>query len=318
MLIYNICWKIVNIHLLYNWGDGMDFKQIEAFINVAKYKSFSKAAEATFLSQPTISSHISSLEKELKVMLFDRNGKDIRLTEAGKLFYEYAINLVNIRDNAISSLSLYDNRICGKITIAASTTPCRFLLPEAIKSFSKLYNEVSYDIKEGSTQYVVDQLISFNVDLGIVGDIIDDCKLTYTNIFQDKLVLISNFDNLDENIDFKDLIKLPFIQREDGSATRRIFEKKLYEIGFNVEDLNTVINANSLETVIQLVKSKIGVSIVSYYACKDLIEANLLKYHTINDLDIIRPIYLVYHNKKTLSPASRAFIEHMKNIEFIT
>ncbi|MBZ4662560.1 MAG: LysR family transcriptional regulator [Caloramator sp.] len=296
----------------------MDFKQIEAFINVAKYKSFSKAAEATFLSQPTISSHISSLEKELKVMLFDRNGKDIRLTEAGKLFYEYAINLVNIRDNAISSLLLYDNKICGKITIAASTTPCRFLLPEAIKSFSKLYNEVSYDIKEGSTQYVVDQLISFNIDLGIVGDMIDDCKLTYTNIFQDKLVLISNFDNLDEKVDFKDIIELPFIQREDGSATRRIFEKKLYEIGFNVEDLNTIINANSLETVIQLVKNKIGVSIVSYYACKDLIESKLLKFHTINDLDIVRPIYLVYHNKKTLSPASRAFIEHIKNLEFIT
>ncbi|MCX7694932.1 MAG: selenium metabolism-associated LysR family transcriptional regulator [Caloramator sp.] len=296
----------------------MDFKQIEAFINVAKYKSFSKAAEATFLSQPTISSHISSLEKELKVMLFDRNGKDIRLTEAGKLFYEYAVNLISIRDNAISSLSLYDNRICGKITIAASTTPCRFLLPQAIESFSKLYNEVSYNIKEGSTQYVVDQLLSFNVDLGIVGDMIDDCKLTYTNIFQDKLVLISNLDYLDANINFEDLIKLPFIQREDGSATRNIFEKKLYEMGFNIEDLNIIINANSLETVIQLVKNKIGVAIVSYYSCKDLIQANLLKCHNINGLDIKRPIYLVYHNKKTLSPASRAFIEHIKNTVYIT
>ncbi|WP_337961135.1 LysR family transcriptional regulator [Caloramator sp. mosi_1] len=172
-----------------------------------------------------MSSHISSLERELKVVLFDRNGKDIRLTEAGKLFYEYAINLISIRDNAISSLSLYDNRICGTITIAASTTPCRFLLPQAIESFNKLYNDINYDIKEGSTQYVVDQLTSFNVDLGIVGDMIDDCKLTYTNIFQDKLVLISNFNFLDQKIDFNDLIKLPFIQREDGSATRHIFEK---------------------------------------------------------------------------------------------
>ncbi|WDC85691.1 LysR substrate-binding domain-containing protein [Caloramator sp. mosi_1] len=98
-------------------------------------------------------------------------------------------------------------------------------MPQAIESFNKLYNDINYDIKEGSTQYVVDQLTSFNVDLGIVGDMIDDCKLTYTNIFQDKLVLISNFNFLDQKIDFNDLIKLPFIQREDGSATRHIFEK---------------------------------------------------------------------------------------------
>lgn len=290
----------------------MDFKQIEAFINVAKYKSFSKAAEATFLSQPTISSHISSLEKELKVMLFDRNGKDIRLTEAGKLFYEYAINLVNIRDNAISSLSLYDNRICGKITIAASTTPCRFLLPEAIKSFSKLYNEVSYDIKEGSTQYVVDQLISFNVDLGIVGDIIDDCKLTYTNIFQDKLVLISNFDNLDENIDFKDLIKLPFIQREDGSATRHIFEKFLEKNYIDTNSISNIITANSLESLLIFVKNGLGVAVVSEYACKEYLECGIIKKHTVKGFDIVRGIYLVCHNKKTLTPAAREMINHIK------
>jgi DNA-binding transcriptional LysR family regulator len=79
----------------------MDFKQIEAFVNVAKYKSFSKAAEAIYLSQPTISSHIASLENELGVILFDRNGKEVRLTRAGSIFIEYAVNLINIRNTAI-------------------------------------------------------------------------------------------------------------------------------------------------------------------------------------------------------------------------
>lgn len=75
----------------------MDFKQIEAFVNVIKYKSFSKAAEATFLTQPTISTHISSLEKELGVTLIDRMGKESRPTKQGRAFYNYAINLLHTR-----------------------------------------------------------------------------------------------------------------------------------------------------------------------------------------------------------------------------
>lgn len=294
----------------------MDFKQIEAFVNVAKYRSFSKAAEATFLSQPTISSHILSLEKELKVVLFDRNGKDIRLTEAGKIFYEYAVNLINIRNSAISNLSDYDNKICGRITIAASTTPCRFLLPYMIKTFNDIYNKVNYDIKEGSTQYVVDQLLAFEADLGIVGEIIEDCKLNYTKIFEDELILVSNLDFLPETIKTNDLVKLPFIQREDGSATRHVFERSLEAKNINIEDLNVVLNANSLEAVIQFVKNKLGVAIVSYYACKDLIEAGILRSHTIEGFKVSRPIYLVCHNKKTLSPAAREFILHIKQMQF--
>lgn len=83
----------------------MDFKQIEAFINVAKFKSFSKAAEAIFLSQPTISAHISNLEKELNTTLFDRSSKEVNLTPAGKIFFDYALNLLNIRNNAIYSIN---------------------------------------------------------------------------------------------------------------------------------------------------------------------------------------------------------------------
>ena len=82
----------------------MDFKQIEAFVNVIKYKSFSKAAEATFLTQPTISTHISSLEKELGVTLIDRMGKESRPTKQGRAFYNYAINLLHTRERAISAM----------------------------------------------------------------------------------------------------------------------------------------------------------------------------------------------------------------------
>lgn len=91
----------------------MDFKQIEAFISVAKYKSFSKAANSVFLSQPAISSHISTLEKELSVQLFDRTSKEVLLTPAGNSFLKYALEILNARDKAVCCLSNFNNTVCG-------------------------------------------------------------------------------------------------------------------------------------------------------------------------------------------------------------
>lgn len=290
----------------------MDFKQIEAFINVAKHKSFSKAAEAIFLSQPTISSHISSLEKELKVILFDRNGKDIRLTEAGKIFYEYAVNLLNIRNTAVSDLSKYDDSISGQISIAASTTPCRYLLPYIIKSFHDKYSDITFDVKEGSSLDVINALLNFNADFGIVGEIIEDCKLNYTKLFDDRLILISNIDGLNEKLTLDEVINLPFIQREDGSATRHIFEKFLEKNYIDTNSISNIITANSLESLLIFVKNGLGVAVVSEYACKEYLECGIIKKHTVKGFDIVRGIYLVCHNKKTLTPAAREMINHIK------
>ena len=117
----------------------MDFKQLEAFITVSKLRSFSKAANAIYLSQPTISSHISSLERELNIQLFDRTSKEVNLTPIGESFLQYANDIINIRNNAITDLSNFNNNITGVLNIAASTTPCNSLLPSLVSKFSELY-----------------------------------------------------------------------------------------------------------------------------------------------------------------------------------
>lgn len=105
----------------------MDFKQIEAFISVAKFKSFSKAANRTFLSQPTISSHISNLERELSVQLFDRTSKEIILTAAGESFLEYALAIINTRNEAINHVSIFNETISGKLNLAVALLPATLL-----------------------------------------------------------------------------------------------------------------------------------------------------------------------------------------------
>lgn len=289
----------------------MDFKQIEAFVNVAKYKSFSRAAEAIYLSQPTVSAHIASLENELNITLFDRAGKEVRPTYAGSLFLEYAINLINIRNTAISNLAELDNKISGKLVVASSTTPCRFLLPMLLKDFYDNYSEVSFDIREESTKDVVEMILSGNADIGIVGEIIQDTRLTYTKIAKDNLILISSSKSIPEYVAFENIVKEPFILRNKGSATRHVFENALEGKGININKLNIFAEVNSLEAVLQLVKYGAGVSIVSALAATDYINAGLVTGHNIIDFNITRGIYLVSHNKRTLSPTARAFYEHV-------
>jgi DNA-binding transcriptional LysR family regulator len=291
----------------------MDFKQIEAFINVAKYKSFSKAAEAIYLSQPTISAHIASLEQELNISLFDRHGKEIRLTRAGALFLEYAVNLIDIRNTAITSISDFDNTVAGNLNIASSTTPCHFILPNLVKSFYDVYPEVDFSIKEASTRDVIEQILSGEADIGIVGEIINDSRLSYDRIDDDKLVVISNSSVLPEKLKINTLLQQRFISREKGSATRNVFEHAIKSKGYSIDRLNIFAEVSSLEAVLQFVKCGLGISVVSELACRDYISTGLIRKHEIEDLDITREIYVVTHMKRTLPPTARAFYKHIKD-----
>ncbi|MCX7903526.1 MAG: selenium metabolism-associated LysR family transcriptional regulator [Caloramator sp.] len=290
----------------------MDFKQIEAFINVAKFKSFSKAAEAIFLSQPTISAHISNLEKELNTTLFDRSSKEVNLTPAGKIFFDYALNLLNIRNNAIYSINEFQKTIAGKLNIASSTTPCRFLLPSLVKKFTENYPAVEFDVKEDSTKSVIELVLNGEVEIGIVGETICDERLEYKKIADDNLILISAPDVPSINT-IEDMIKEKFILRESGSATRNVFEEFLNSKGL-LEKIKVAIETSSLEAVLQFVKNGLGVSVVSELACEDYIKAGYIKKHDVKNLNLKRSIYLVLHQKRTLSPAARAFKEFISNI----
>ena len=108
----------------------MEFRQIEAFVNAVKYKSFSKAADATFLTQPTISAHINNLENELGVTLVNRSGREITLTKQGKMFYPYAVDMLHTRSQALLSVQAKDGEMNGVLDIYSSSIPGQYYLPK--------------------------------------------------------------------------------------------------------------------------------------------------------------------------------------------
>lgn len=292
----------------------MDFKQIEAFINVAKFKSFSKAATSSFLSQPAISSHIASLEKELIVQLFDRTSKEVLLTPAGESFLKYAIDILNTRDRAISHLANFNETISGKLRLAASTTPCNTIVPSLIKEFHTLYPDVSFDVTEQSSGEIINNIIKFDCEIGIVGELVNDEKIKSYKLLNDDLVVISPPDfNLPDSINIESLFKYKFILREEGSATRKTFEDALKKGGLDTSNIDVHFEVNNLDTLFQFVKNGVGISIVSKHVFRDYISLGLIKESYIENLPLVRSIYLVMSSKRTLTPTAKAFFTLCKN-----
>lgn len=292
----------------------MDFKQIEAFINVAKFKSFSKAANSSFLSQPAISSHIASLEKELSVQLFDRTSKEVLLTPAGESFLKYAIDILNTRDKAICNLANFNETISGKLRLAASTTPCNTIVPSLIKEFHKLYPDVSFDVTEQSSGEIIENIVKFDCEIGLVGELVNDEKIKSYTLIDDDLVVISppHF-NLPDSIDIDSLFKYKFILREQGSATRKTFEDALRKQGVYISNIDVYFEVNNLDTLYQFVKNGLGISIVSKHVFRDYISLGFIKESHIENLFLKRYIYLVMSSKRTLTPTAKAFFTLCKN-----
>lgn len=291
----------------------MDFKQIEAFINVAKFKSFSKAANSSFLSQPAISSHIASLEKELSVQLFDRTSKEVLLTPAGESFLKYAIDILNTRDKAIYTLSNFNETVSGKLKLSASTTPCNTIVPSLIKQFHNSYPDVSFDVVEQSSREIIENIIKFDCEIGLVGELVNDDKIKSYEIIQDELVIISHPSfNLPSNIGIESLLKYNFILREEGSATRKTFEEAIHKKGLDVSDINVYFEVNNLDTLFQFVKKGLGISVVSKQVFRDYISLGFIKESKIEDLSLKRSIYLIMSSKRTLTPTAKALFNLCK------
>lgn len=291
----------------------MDFRQIEAFVHVIKLKSFSKAADAIFLTQPTISTHINSLEKELGTKLVDRSGKEILPTKAGKIFYDYANSLLNVRDNAVHALKEFSTKIEGKLEIAASTVPAQYLLPELMAAFLELYRGANFSITQLDSNDVIDAVLENRYELGIVGTSIENSKLSYNKLFDDKLVVITpnngKFTGIaSDTIPFSLIEKENFIFRESGSGTRHEFEKILKDNGIDSKAIKIIAKLNSTEAIKQSVSLGLGISIVSLVSVTDYLRFGLIKAFNIEGILMQRAFYSVIHKTRPISPLHSAFL----------
>lgn len=295
----------------------MNLKQLEAFVQVSESGSFSKAAKELFLTQPTISAHISSLEKELNVRLFIRNTKEVSLSDDGKDLYRYAKQITDL-EKAIEE-RFYMDSDDGKhfITIAASTIPAQYLLPKVLLCYRERYPKEQIKIMETDSSEVVTQVVDHMVDVGFTGTVLEKKHCKYIPFYKDELAVITpdtpEYRILKEqNRDDIDWIKRkPLILREEGSGTRKEAEKQLKNAGISMEDLDIVASIANQETIKKSVKQGMGITVLSRLAAED--EDGLLIF-PIPGADEGRDINLVYNKNYQMTRSADRFIRIVKEV----
>ena len=292
----------------------MNLKQLEAFVQVSESGSFSKAAKELFLTQPTISAHISSLEKELNVRLFIRNTKEVSLSDDGKDLYRYAKQITDL-EKAIEE-RFYMDSDDGKhfITIAASTIPAQYLLPKVLMCYRERYPKEQIKIMETDSSEVVTQVVDHMVDVGFTGTVLEKKHCKYIPFYKDELAVITPEYRIlkEQNRDDIDWIKRkPLILREEGSGTRKEAEKQLKNAGISMEDLDIVASIANQETIKKSVKQGMGITVLSRLAAED--EDGLLIF-PIPGADEGRDINLVYNKNYQMTRSADRFIRIVKEV----
>ncbi|MGN9163975.1 selenium metabolism-associated LysR family transcriptional regulator [Tissierellaceae bacterium HCP3S3_D8] len=290
----------------------MEFNQLESFLSVVKYKSFSEAAKKLYLTQPTVSHNIQSLEKKLKTTLLDRKSKTITLTDSGKIFYEYAVELINIRDQAKFNIMEQSDKIEGEIEINASSIPEQYILPYIIKDFTEKYPQVSFSVTHKSSKNIVDDIFKGKQNFGIVGAKYCSRMLEYIDFYEDELVLaVPNNDNYpmltDKPLDIDILFSEKLIFRKKGSGTRLLIEQRLSDKGISLDDLNIISLIDSNEMIKKMIELELGISFISKISIKNEIDLGLIKPLRIKDLNLKRSLYFVYCKNRTLPPVVEVF-----------
>lgn len=291
----------------------MYFHQLDAFVQVADNKSFSKAAKSMYLSQPTVSAHIKSLEAELGVPLILRTTKEVLLSDAGQIFYGYAKELLHTRDVAMLMMQSYATEIKGSLPVAASTVPSQYLLPELLSEMYIRYPDLKVSVHQADSSEVISRIENYDAELGFTGMKTDHSKCIFEPLLEDRLVLITPnipaYQIYKDHFPVSQLRYLPFVFREKGSGTQKEADAFLQSIGLDNRKMHILTELPSTESVKQAVCHGLGVSIISKIAAEDYAKFGyILTFDLDSDL-LNRSIYLVYHKNRVLTPAARAFAE---------
>lgn len=289
----------------------MDFKQIEAFVNVVRYKSFSKAADATFFTQPTISTHIRNLEKELGVKLLDRKSRTVEMTPQGNQFYKYAVEMINARSLAIDAINAGVENLSGILEIQTSSIPGVTFLPGLLAGFRNEHDGVQYYVSVSDTQTVVDNISERIGEIGFVGEDVSSSAIECVKVASDRSVLISPLSSgIGAEVSLSEVAQHPFIWRETGSATRKSFEKATLEAGFEKDAFEVAALVDDMDAIVRSVEAGLGVAIISEQIASAL--GGRVNVSEIKDFNEARSFFMIRLKNMSLSPAAEAFAEYVK------
>jgi len=286
--------------------------RFRTFIAVADMKNFSKAARAVNLTQPAVSKQISSLEAEYQVALFVRNGRNVELTDAGKILYRHAVEVLEAREQMKKALRLFSHKVRGTLLVGASTIPGQYILPALLGKFISSHPDVMITVEIGDTRVITDKLLSGVLDVAVVGATISEPGVVSEAFAEDEIVLIVPPTHRlagRTEVSFDDLGNERFVWREKGSATREVVEKVL---GSRVLQLNKVMELGSTEAVLSAVQADAGLAFVSRWATAECGRGTTARVLRLKGIRMRRQLYISYLRAREYMVTVEVFVSFLR------
>lgn len=286
----------------------MDFDQLHTFLEIVRLKSFSRAAQTCFRTQPAISAQIRQMEQELGTALFERFGSRISLTTAGKIFTEYAQQLLEVRRRAIEAVAELDRIPRGELVIAANEATCIHVLPSVFSSFKKRFPEVQLQVSRAYGARAVQAVLENTVDFAITQLPIQERKLEIVKIYSDEIRLLVPPGHplaRAKSVTAQDAAGYPLLLPKSG-RTRAAIDQFLEPVD---ADVRISMELESSEMLKRFVMAGLGIAFMAVASAREEIQSRKLKDIPLAPMPLMRALGLIYRRDKPLSRAALGFIE---------
>ncbi len=294
----------------------MNLKQLEIFLAVAETGSFSKGAEATFITQSTVSQHISSLESDFGVKLLDRTGKGALLTEGGKVLFSHAQQVIADVQEIQRAMKRFSGIEDIELRIGGSNIPANYMIPELLPVMIERFPKLRLTLIQGDSREILEKLLREDIEMGIVGSKFDDEGFDFTPLGRDEISLVVNREhswNGRKSVELAELLNEPLVLREGGSGTGKTVAEALLAAGMSPQKLKVVACLGSNEAVKNAVIGGLGISFVSKLSVRKEVERKELALVKVHGLNISRHFHLASRAGRELSPAATAFAAVIAN-----
>jgi DNA-binding transcriptional LysR family regulator len=288
----------------------MDFDQLHTFLEIVRLKSFSKAAQTCYRTQPAISAQIRQLEQELKTDLFERFGSRISLTTAGKIFTEYAEQILALRRRAQDALHELELVPRGELVIAANEATCIYVLPGVFSEYKKQFPAVQLQVNRSFGARVVEAVMENVADFGLTQMPIPEKRAQVVDIYRDEIraILPARHPLADnKSVTAAQMADHPLLLPKSGTTRARLdqwFEP--------VEDrMNVSMELDSTEMMKRFVIAGLGASFLAVSNCREEIAAGKIRAIPLAPEPMTRKLGLIYRKDKALSKAALGFIHVM-------
>jgi len=286
----------------------MDFDQLHTFLEIVRLKSFSKAAQTCYRTQPAISAQVRQLEQELRTELFERFGSRISLTTAGKIFSGFAEQMLDLRRRAQDAMAELETNPRGELVIAANEATCIYVLPKVFWQFRQLFPAVQLQLNRSYGSHVMEAVLDNSADFGMAQLPMDDKRIQVVNIHRDEIrAVIPARHPLAERqaVAAEDVVDYFLILPQQGKTRNRLnqwLETVEDEVRISME-------LDSTEMMKHFVMAGLGVTFLAVSNCQEEIAAGKLKALALLPEPMFRRLGLIYRKDKALSKAALGFIQ---------